>query len=134
VETNELTAAIEDGRRHFMDTLGNVPEAIRAMMEYAPEAFVGYLEMRKAIYRNPPEGALDLKSKELLYVILDVVTGNLDGAKNHAKAAVDAGLTLPELAEACMQTMAVCGITTWGQTGWKLCDFVRDYIDSNGGD
>ena len=22
-----------------------------------------------------------------------------------------------------MQTMAVCGITTWGQTGWRLCDY-----------
>ena len=123
--TSDTEDAIERGRQHFMATLGNVPEPIRAMIDYAPDVFTGYLTMREAIYRDPPAGALDLKTKELVYVLLDVVTGNLDGAKNHCRAAMAAGLTLDELAEACMQVMAVCGITTWGQTGWKLCDFAR---------
>ena len=130
MNTQERSVAIEAGRRHFMETLGNVPEPIRAMIDYAPDAFLGYLKMREAIYRTPPQGALDMKTKELVYVLLDVVTGNLDGAKNHSKAAVAAGLTLPELSEALMQVMAVCGITTWGQTGWKLCDFVRDHVEA----
>ena len=56
-------------------------------------------------------------------MLLDVVTGNLDGAKNHLGAAMREGLTTAQLAEACMQVMAVCGITTWGQTGRKLCDY-----------
>lgn len=108
---------------HFMETLGNLPEPIRAMADYAPEALMGYARTREFIMRRPPAGALDQKTKELVYVLLDVVTGNLDGAKNHLGAAMREGLTVAQLAEGCMQVMAVCGITTWGQTGWKLCDY-----------
>jgi alkylhydroperoxidase/carboxymuconolactone decarboxylase family protein YurZ len=108
---------------HYMGTLGNIPEPIRAMRDYAPEALIGYTRTRKYLMQRPPEGALDMRTKELVYVLLDVVTGNLSGAKNHLHAAMREGLTVPQLAEALMQTMAVCGITTWGQTGWRLCDY-----------
>jgi alkylhydroperoxidase/carboxymuconolactone decarboxylase family protein YurZ len=118
---------VEQVKQHFQTTLGNLPGAIRAMADYAPEALIGYTRMRKAIYRGPEEGgALELKYKEMLYTILDVVAGNLDGAKNHYTAAHRAGLTLAELAEACMITMAVCGIQTWGITGYKLCDYAAE--------
>ena len=120
---------IEAIKQHYFQTLGNMPGAIRAMAEYAPDAFRGYTIMREYIYREPKDGgALDLKTKELLYVILDVVCGNLPGAKNHLDAAMRAGLTLPELAEACMQTMAVFGVHTWGMTGYPLCDYMRDKL------
>jgi alkylhydroperoxidase/carboxymuconolactone decarboxylase family protein YurZ len=114
---------LQDALDHFMGTLGNIPEPIRAMRDYAPEALIGYTRTRKYLMRRPPEGALDMRTKELVYVLLDVVTGNLAGAKNHLHAAMREGLTVPQLAEALMQTMAVCGITTWGQSGWKLCDY-----------
>ncbi len=118
-------AAIESGKAHFMQTLGNVPEPIRAMMEHVPEHFVGYLQFREAVYRGPENGGqLDLKTKELLYTVLDIVTGNEDGAKNHGRAAFAAGMTSGELAEACMQVMHVCGVTTWGKTGYKVVDFI----------
>ena len=116
-------SAVKD---HFMETLGNLPEPIRAMADYAPEALVGYARTRQYIMKRPPQAALDVRTKELVYVLLDVVTGNLDGAKNHLGAAMREGLTTAQLAEACMQVMAVCGITTWGQTGWKLCDYAAD--------
>ena len=121
----ETAQAIEHGTAHFMQTLGNLPEPIRAMMEYLPEHFVGYLRFREAVYKTPEKGAhLPVKTKELLYTVLDIVTGNLDGAKNHAQAGVSAGMTSGELAEACMQVMHVCGVTTWGKTGYKVVDYV----------
>jgi len=129
VVTMAGTDDIEAIKQHYFQTLGNMPGAIRAMAEYAPDAFRGYTIMREYIYREPKDGgALDLKTKELLYVILDVVCGNLPGAKNHLDAAMRAGLTLPELAEACMQTMAVFGVHTWGMTGYPLCDYMRDKL------
>jgi len=117
-----VTDPIEQGRAHFMETLGNIPEPIRAMIDYAPGYFEGYLKMREYIYREPPHGALDLKTKELIYVILDIVTGNQHGAENHLQAAMKHGLTTAELADACMQVIHVCGITTWGTVGYKVCD------------
>lgn len=124
--TEETRDAVEQGRRHFMETLGNIPEPIRALMEYQPEYFAGYLKMREAIYRRPPEGALDLKTKELIYVLLDIVTGNEAGAKNHLRAAMKEGLTVAELSDACMQVLHVCGVTTWGMTGYKVCDYAAE--------
>lgn len=121
----DLRAAIERGQAHFMETLGNLPEPIRALMEHAPESFAGYLQFRESIYRSTAEGAhLDLKTKEMLYTVLDVVTGNLEGAKNHGHAAFKAGMTSGEIAEACMQVMHVCGVTTWGMTGYKVVDYI----------
>ena len=117
--------AVQRGKDHFMKTLGNLPEPIRAMMEHVPESFAGYLQFRESIYRTPEQGAhLPLKTKEMIYVILDIATGNTEGAKNHAQAAVAAGMTSGELAEACMQIMHVCGVTTWGMSGYKVVDYV----------
>lgn len=117
--------AVKRGKAHFMRTLGNLPEPIRAMMEYVPHVFAGYLEMREGIYRTPAQGAaLDLKTKEMLYTLLDIVTGNLDGAKNHGHAAFRAGMTSRELAEGCMVVMHVCGVTPWGKVGWQVVDYI----------
>lgn len=117
-----MSDTIEQARAHFMQTLGNVPEPIRAFMDHAPGYLEGYLKMREYIYTAPPKAALDLKTKELIYVILDIVTRNLEGAENHLQAAMKHGLTSAELAEACMQVIHVCGITPWGTVGWKVCD------------
>ena len=117
-----MSDTIEQARAHFMQTLGNVPEPIRAFMDHAPGYLEGYLKMREYIYTAPPKAALDLKTKELIYVLLDIVTRNLEGAENHLQAAMRHGLTSAELAEACMQVIHVCGITPWGTVGWKVCD------------
>jgi len=118
-------AGVARGKEHFMHTLGNIPEPIRAMMQYLPEHFAGYLDFREAVYQEGP-GHLDLKTKELLYTLLDIVTGNLEGAKNHGHAAFKAGMTSLELAEGCMQVMHVCGVTTWGKTGYKVVDYIAE--------
>jgi alkylhydroperoxidase/carboxymuconolactone decarboxylase family protein YurZ len=117
-----LKQDVERARAHYMSVLGTMPEPIRAMAEYAPEALVAYQAFKDYLYKPAGDGALDLKTKELIYVVLDTATGNLPGANNHLRAAVDQGLTVPELAEALIQVMNVCGITTWGQTGYKVMD------------
>jgi alkylhydroperoxidase/carboxymuconolactone decarboxylase family protein YurZ len=120
-----LAAEVERAKAHYVEVLGVLPEPIRAMAEYAPQALVAYQQFKDYLYQPPGKAALDLKTKELIYVVLDTATGNLAGANNHLRAAVDQGLTVPELAEALIQVMNVCGITTWGQTGYKVLDEAR---------
>lgn len=120
-------AATPDRIQHFLDTLGNVPPPIATMEAVAPEALEGYVAMRKWIMREPPEGALPLKFKELIFVLLDVVANNLPGAKNHLAAAMRAGLTSEELAEALIQVMMVHGIQTWGLSGHQVMDHARAF-------
>jgi alkylhydroperoxidase/carboxymuconolactone decarboxylase family protein YurZ len=111
-----------DRIQHFIDTLGNVPPAISAMEEAAPDALEGYVQMRRWIMRD---GALPLKFKELIFVVLDVIAHNLAGAKNHLAAAMRAGLTTEELAEALIQVMMVHGIQTWGICGYQVMEYAR---------
>ncbi|WP_425330061.1 carboxymuconolactone decarboxylase family protein [Terrirubrum flagellatum] len=62
-------------------------------------------------------GALDLKTKELIFALLDTLIGQSTGAKNHAVAAIRLGLTIPELAEGLSQVIMAGGIGTWNLTG-----------------
>lgn len=105
---------------HFKSSMGNVAPSIRAIKKFAPGYFDGYVKMREYIY-GPPEGGLDIKTVELIYVLLDIATDNLPGAENHMRAAMRAGLTTTELVHGCMQVIHVMGIGTWGKTGHKLC-------------
>lgn len=126
-----LAREVERAKQHFIDLLGNLPEPIRCLDEHAPEAVAGYMRTRDFIYAGPDTGGLDLKTKELIYVVLDTATGNLAGAKNHLGAAMRAGLTVRELAQALVQVMTVCGITTWGQTGYKVLDHAAEIERKN---
>ncbi len=77
---------------HTWRPLGKVPPPIAAMNEADPQVLEGYLTMREAIMASREDG-LPFKYKELVFVILDLLAGNLDGAKLHLAAGLDAGLT-----------------------------------------
>jgi alkylhydroperoxidase/carboxymuconolactone decarboxylase family protein YurZ len=116
--TDVTDAAIKQGMASFMATFGRVPDNFVLLAEHAPGAFAGYGLMRDFVMRDVGSGgALDLKTKELIFALLDTLAGQTNGAKNHAAAAMRLGLTLPELAEGLVQVLMVGGITTWNLTG-----------------
>ena len=118
---SDLTdAAVAKGLASFMATFGRVPENFELLAQHAPGAFAGYGLMRDAVMQDRPNGALDLKTKELIFALLDTLAGQTRGAKNHAAAAMRLGLTLPELAEGLVQVIMVGGITTWNASGAEV--------------
>jgi len=111
-------AARRAGIASFEATHGRVPDNFELLAEHAPGAFAGYGLMRASIMRGRETGgALDLKTKELIFALLDTLLGQKTGARNHAAAAMRAGLTLPELTEGLVQVVMAGGITTWNETG-----------------
>ena len=77
--------------------------------------------MRVRTNRDRSDGrSLDLRTKELVFALLDTLAGQTRGAKNHAVAAMKLGLTLPELAEGLVQVIMVGGITTWNASGAEV--------------
>ena len=110
----------------YLETLGKVPPPIAAMHEADPQVLEGYLTMREAIMETREDG-LPFKYKELVFVILDLLAGNLDGAKLHLAAGLDAGLTKRELTEALLQTMLLHGVKTWGLGGHQLVAFADSH-------
>jgi alkylhydroperoxidase/carboxymuconolactone decarboxylase family protein YurZ len=106
------------GAANFAATSGRVPEPFKLLRDAAPATFAGYALMRAAVMRDTSEGgALDLKTKEFLFVLLDALAGNRDGAIAHVERAVRLGLTIDELAEGLTQVIMVGGITTWTLVG-----------------
>ena len=119
--TDLTAAAIDKGFASFEATFGRIPENFALMAEHAPGAFAGYALMRDFVMRDRDAGgALDLKTKELIFALLDVLVGQTRGAKNHAAAAMKLGLTLPELAEGLTQVLMVGGVTTWNLAGAEV--------------
>lgn len=112
-----LAAAIAAGVSNFESTRGSVPDSFKLLLEHAPAAFAGYGLIRAELMKD---GALDLKTKELIFALLDTVIGATDGAKAHAANAVRLGLTVEQLAEGLVQCILAAGITTWNMTGQSV--------------
>lgn len=114
-EANELVErAIRLGIENFETTRGAVPDSFKLLLEHAPAAFAGYGMIRSELMKD---GALDLKTKELIFALLDTVIGAGDGAKVHAENAIRLGLTVEQLSEGLVQCLLAAGITTWNMTG-----------------
>ena len=119
---SDLTeTAVQKGLASFMATFGRVPENFELLAQHAPGAFAGYGLMRDYVMRDRQDGgALELKTKELIFALLDTLVGQTRGAKNHAAAAMRLGLTLSELSEGLVQVIMVGGITTWNASGAEV--------------
>lgn len=114
-------AALDKGIASFMATSGRVPPTYEVLIEHAPQAFAGYGLIRDFVMRSPEEGgALDLKTKELIFTLLDTLAGQKEGAIAHARLAVKNGLTMAELTEGLVQVLIVGGIPTWNSIGVEV--------------
>lgn len=111
-----MTESWED---HYQETLGNIPEAIRQLFDLDPEVATAYTTIRKRAYTRA-DGHLPLKYRELVFVVVDIEIGNHGGAMNHLAAAIKAGLTRTELADALIEMLIVRGISAWGLTGHRV--------------
>ena len=111
----------EDGAdaaaRHFRETLGSVPDSVAVLARHAPAAMDGYLAFRTFAHRLPEDGGLDAVTRELLFVALDVVEDHGEAAKAHAEAALRAGASVAQIAQALVIAMMISGIATWSKTG-----------------
>lgn len=107
--TNETSELL----RYYREELNWNPPFAAAMEQYTPAALDGYLKMRQAVN----DGALPKKTVELLFTILDSLDDETTGAKAHAVAAIDAGLTMQELVEAFNIVALVKGINVLCKSG-----------------
>jgi len=106
--------------RYFQKKLGWVPGFVDVLSRHNPKALESYFEMRSSVMKDIKDGgALPLRFKEILFVVLDCVTYNTEGAVAHAKAAIDEGATTEELAEALVLTAMLTGMPKFEVVGTK---------------
>ncbi|WML45440.1 carboxymuconolactone decarboxylase family protein [Neobacillus sp. PS3-40] len=89
------------------------PPFAEILSNYSPDSLKGYLIMRESIQN----GHLPKKTRELIFTILDSLDDEVSGAKAHAVAAIDAGLTMEELVEAFVIVTIAKGINVLCKTG-----------------
>lgn len=133
-DDNLTNEAVQAGIANFAATRGSVPDGFKLLLEHSPATFAGYGLMRANLMKD---GALDLKTKELIFALLDTVIGETNGAKAHAANAIRLGLTIEQLTEGLVQCVMAAGITTWNMTGQHALRHaiaVRDEVRKSAGD
>lgn len=118
--------AVEAALEQIRSTHGHIPEGFRILAAHAPEAFLGYMGLRELVFRAPPDGHLEIWTKEFIFVLLDIQAGNIRGARNHLQNAMRAGLTVRQLIEGLVQLMMVGGITTWNLGGREVLELALE--------
>lgn len=108
----------KDILRYYREELKWNPPFADMLSKYMPGTLKGYLQMRQSI----EEGSLDKKTKELIFCILDSLDDEESGAKAHAAAAIEAGMSMEELTEAFSIVTLVRGINTLCKTGIKALE------------
>lgn len=98
---------------YYEDELNWNPPFAEALSKYAPDGLKGYLVMRESVQN----GHLPKKTRELIFTILDSLDDEVSGAKAHAVAAIEAGLTMEELVEAFVIVTIVKGINVLCKAG-----------------
>jgi len=123
--------AVTDLLKHFEQTLGTAPEQLRLLGEYAPEVLAGYYQMRKWLLRDPPEGALSRKVKELIYVALDaVLEAPIPYRRAHVQAAMKAGASAREVAEVVTLVLMLAGMPKYMTYGYEA---LKAAVEAEGG-
>lgn len=98
---------------YYRDQLKWNPPFAEMLTRYAPEGLKGYLTTREAIRK----GSLPEATRELIFAILDSLDDETSGAKAHAVAAIEAGMTMEQLTEAFLIVTAVKGINVLCKSG-----------------
>lgn len=99
--------------KYYTDELKWNPPFAELLSKYSPDGLKGYLVMRESIQN----GHLPKKTRELIFTILDSLDDEITGAKAHAIASIEAGLTMEELVEAFVIVTIVKGINVLCKTG-----------------
>jgi len=103
----------QDILKYYKEELKWEPPFADVLSRYSPDALEGYFTMRKSVQ----DGELPRKTVELIFTILDSLDDEVSGAKAHAVAAIEAGLTVKELVEAFNIVTIVKGINVLCKTG-----------------
>lgn len=111
--------------KYYKEELKWNPPFADALSKYSPDGLSGYLAMRESI----ENGHLPKKTRELIFTILDSLDDEVSGAKAHAVAAVEAGLTMEELVEAYVIVIIVKGINVLCKTGTQAIKAAEERLE-----
>ena len=108
---------------HGREILRELAPQSRALRQAIPDVYAGWRELHKGVFAA---GALEVKAKELIALAIGVVEGCDGCIASHSQAAVRAGATRQEAAEAIGVTFLMHGgpATVHGARAYDaFCEF-----------
>ncbi len=111
-----LDAAWEYARGYYKEE--RVLASFESLARHNPDAFIGYMTMREGIFKSPPEGALSLKTKELVILAIECALKKTNPPPlGHTRRAVAAGASVAEIAEVVSICIMIAGMLTYQESG-----------------
>ena len=104
--------------REYYDD-GPAIESFELLAEHTPEVFEGYISLRRGAFKTPEMGgALSLREKELAILAIECMARKVNPPPTfHARKAVEAGATLPQIAEVVALCIMIGGMLTYQEAG-----------------
>jgi alkylhydroperoxidase/carboxymuconolactone decarboxylase family protein YurZ len=117
----ELQAAWDYARDYYQDE--RVLATFEPLARHNPGAFIGYMRLRRGIFTAPPEGALSIKTKELVILAIECALKKTNPPPlGHTRRAMAAGATVAEIAEVVSISIMIAGMLTYQESGRFVLD------------
>ncbi|CAB1246320.1 Carboxymuconolactone decarboxylase family protein [Ruminococcaceae bacterium BL-6] len=114
---------------YYKNVLKWDPPFAQVLSKYCPDGLSGYLTMREAAQTGP----LPAKTRELIFMVLDSVDNEVSGARAHAAAAVEAGMTVEEITQTFVIVTIVKGINVLCMAGVEAIEAAEKKAAELGG-
>ena len=105
---------------------GRVSEAYELLGCYQTDVMVDWTKMKQVLFREPPEGALTLREKELVILGMQIAT-RFPNMELHTRKAMEAGARVREIAEVAALSILMAGMMTDALSGQKALKIAEDY-------
>lgn len=111
-----LDAAWDYARNYYQDE--QVEAEFKLLSDFQPGVFTSYMTMRESLFREPPDGVLDQKTKELVILGIECMARKTNPPPvGHTRKAIDAGATPAEVAEIVGLCIMLGGMITFRESG-----------------
>lgn len=113
-------------RQYCMESFGKMLDHHELLGRYLPDSLEKWFECRKSVFKDPPEGALTSRERELIAVAIEI-TARKPNVAGHTKRAIDAGATVREIAEIAFICILLAGMITYVESGQNALRVAEEY-------
>jgi alkylhydroperoxidase/carboxymuconolactone decarboxylase family protein YurZ len=122
----EKNKSMENAREYCTQYFGSVMSQHELLGRYYPECLEKWMEARQSLFKDPPEGALTQREKELICVAIEIA-GRKPNVGFHTKKAMDEGATVQEIAEIGGICILLAGMVSFVESGQHALKVAEEY-------
>ncbi len=127
MDNKDAEKSMERAREYCTEYFGRVMDHHELLGRYYPDCLEKWMDARKSLFEDPPQGALTLREKELICIAIEI-TARKPNLGFHTKKAIDAGATVKEIAEIAGICILLAGMITFVESGQNALKVAEEYV------